>query len=203
MNSVEATLQDRVEPWFRDCFPPDVCNDRRERGDRFLEDALELLQSGGYDRSRVATLVDYVWGRPIGQPAQEVGGTMITLAAYCIAHGIDMHRAGEIELERISAPDVVAKIRAKQASKRGLHTPLPTNAVPDDRPEHAEIERLRHILTFDCTSFPGMEDRAIHWANRIAGSKGEPGLTPDPVMILEMCEDIARAALLTNARPQT
>jgi hypothetical protein len=48
---------------------------------------------------------------------------MVTLAAYCLATGLDMHEAGETELARIWTK--VEVIRAKQASKRGLHTPLP------------------------------------------------------------------------------
>jgi hypothetical protein len=123
--SADDTFQQHVAPWMQACFGPAISADCIERGDRFLEEALELLQSGGYDRARVATLVDYVYGRPAGVPAQEVGGVMVTLAAYCLAAGLDMHEAGAAELTRISDPATIERIRAKQASKRGLHTPLP------------------------------------------------------------------------------
>jgi hypothetical protein len=113
----EQAFQQRVEPWFRECFPPAVCNDRLERGDRLLEEVLELLQSGDYPPERVAALVAYTWGRPKGEPVQEVGGVMVTLAAYCIAHDLDMADAGEIELSRINQPHIIKKIRAKQAAK--------------------------------------------------------------------------------------
>jgi hypothetical protein len=112
-----SDFQQRVEPWFRECFSPAVCNDRLERGDRLLEETLELLQSGDYPPERVAVLVDYTWGRPKGEPSQEVGGVMVTLAAYCIAHGLDMSWAAETELFRINSPEVIEKIRAKQAAK--------------------------------------------------------------------------------------
>jgi len=135
-----VAFQSRVSPWMQECFGPAVAADVRERGDRLLEEVLELLQSHGYDPSRVAALRDYVFGRPVGEPQQEVGGVMVTLAAYCLATGIDMHHAGETELARISAPEVVERIRVKQASKNGLHTPLPVPpastaapvAVPDE-----------------------------------------------------------------------
>ena len=58
----------------------------------------QLRREGG---GRIATLVDYVWSRPIGEPEQEVGGVMVTLAAYCLAADLDMHAAGETELARI------------------------------------------------------------------------------------------------------
>lgn len=114
-DAAPAPFQDRVKPWMDACFGPEISNDRMERGDRFLEEALELLQSGGYPRERVASLVDYVFDRPVGDPPQEVGGVMVTLAAYCLAHGLDMHEAGETELARIWTK--VEKIRAKQAAK--------------------------------------------------------------------------------------
>lgn len=58
-----------------------------------------------------------------------------------------------------------------------------------------EIAEMREILSFDCTAFPGMEEAAIKWANKISGERGGKPYHPDPVGILEMCEDIARQAL--------
>lgn len=110
-------LQDRVKPWMTECFGEEISADKLERGDRHLEEVLELLQSGDYPRERVSALTDYVYNRPKGEPSQEVGGVMITLAAYCLAHGLDMHDAGEVELARIKRPEIIAKIRAKQAAK--------------------------------------------------------------------------------------
>lgn len=109
------TFQTRVQPWMDACFGPEISGDRVERGDRLLEEVFELLQSGGYDKGRVLALIDYVWSREIGEPHQEVGGVMVTLAAYCLAHGLDMHEAGEDELARIWTK--VEQIRAKQAAK--------------------------------------------------------------------------------------
>ena len=110
-----VSFQDRVQPWMMACFGPEISGDKLERGDRLLEEVLELLQSGDYPRERVAALTDYVWGRPKGEPSQEVGGVQVTLAAYCLAHALDMHEAGETELARIWTK--VDTIRAKQAAK--------------------------------------------------------------------------------------
>ncbi|KOA98625.1 hypothetical protein AE929_09535 [Xanthomonas arboricola] len=114
-----------------ECFLPSLYSNMTERGDRLLEEVLELLQSHGYDRTRVATLVDYVYGRPVGEPAQEVGGVMVTLAGYCWVAGLDMHAEGARELERITQPEVMAKIRRKQEAKNALNfdTPLPGQAT--------------------------------------------------------------------------
>lgn len=127
-------FQGRVRPWMLACFGEEVSNDKLERGDRLLEEVLELLQSGQYPKERVAALVGYVWSRPEGEPAQEVGGVMVTLAAYCLAHGIDMHSAAETELARIWTK--VEKIRAKQAAKpKG-------SALPQAWPAEAERDAL-------------------------------------------------------------
>lgn len=110
-----GSFQDRVRPWMLACFGAEIAADRLERADRFIEEALELVQSGEYPKQRAYALIDYVYGREKGEPHQEVGGVMVTLAAYCLAHAIDMHQAGETELERIWTK--VEKIRAKQAAK--------------------------------------------------------------------------------------
>jgi NTP pyrophosphatase (non-canonical NTP hydrolase) len=123
---VASTLQSRVQPWMMACFGAEISGNRVERGHRFLEEALELVQAGGVSRAEVLQLVDYVYGRPVGELKQEVGGVMVTLAALCLAHEIDMHECGETELARIWTK--VEKIRAKRATKLA-YSPLPTEAA--------------------------------------------------------------------------
>jgi hypothetical protein len=118
------SFQARVHPWVLDCFGAEVAADVPTRNYRFLEEAIELVQACGCDEDDAHKLVDYVFGRPVGEPSQEVGGVMTTLAALCLANGLDMHEAADVELARISTPELIAKIRAKQATKP--HTsPLP------------------------------------------------------------------------------
>lgn len=139
------TFQAGVAEWMGQCFLPSLYSNITERGDRLLEEVLELLQAHGYDSARVPTLVDYVFGRPVGEPAQEVGGVMVTLASYCLVAGIDMHAAGDAELARINQPDVMAKIRAKQDAKNALQfdTPLPGNAgaAVEEWPREGDLVR--------------------------------------------------------------
>ena len=60
-------------------------------------------------------MVEYVFGRSQGEPAQEVGGVMVTLASLCSASGINMDEAGDVELARNW--NRIEAIRAKQQSK--------------------------------------------------------------------------------------
>lgn len=116
-----TSLQSRVHPWLIACFGAEIAGDKMERNHRFLEESIELVQSLGCTQSEAHQLVDYVFNRPTGEPHQEVGGTMITLAALCLANGLDMDAAGEDELARIWTK--IEKIRAKQAAKP-THSPL-------------------------------------------------------------------------------
>ena len=125
--SAAQPFQARVHPWMIACFGAAIAADAVERNHRFFEEAAELVQACGMTKSEAHQLVDYTWSRPVGEKNQEAGGVMVTLAALCLAQGLDMHAAGETELERISAPAVMAKIRAKQAAKP-KHSPLPEAA---------------------------------------------------------------------------
>jgi hypothetical protein len=125
----QLPFQRRVRPWMMACFGPVISNDKQERNHRFLEEALELVQACGATASEARQLVEYVYGRPVGEPVQEVGGVMVTLAALCLAQGLDMHDAAEVELERIWTK--VEQIRQKQASKP------PMGPLPGAYPEHA------------------------------------------------------------------
>jgi hypothetical protein len=127
-----GSFQSRVDLWLLACFGRAIARNREERNHRFLEEAIELVQALGCTASEAHQLIDYVFGRPIGEPKQEVGGVMVTLAALCLASGLDMYEAGETELARIWTK--VEAIRAKQAAKP-KHSPLPMH-VAQPEPTH-------------------------------------------------------------------
>lgn len=108
-------FQERVSFWATEAFGSDVAGDLLERQDRFLEEVFELLQSLGYHPGRINRLRRYVYNRATGEPPQEIGGVMLTMAALCQAAGESMMDAGEAELR--SAYARIDKIRAKQAAK--------------------------------------------------------------------------------------
>jgi hypothetical protein len=122
MASASPPLQTRMMAWLLECFGPEIAGDKIERNHRFLEEALELVQACGCTADEAHQLVDYTYGRPVGEARQEVGGVVTTLSALCSAQGIDMHDAAEAELARIWTK--IDVIRAKQAAKP-KHSPLP------------------------------------------------------------------------------
>jgi hypothetical protein len=127
IEGMQWSFQQRVSFWMDRCFgsvealAPDA-TDPTERNHRFLEEALELVQSCGCTAVEAHQLVDYVFGRLIGEKHQEVGGVMLTLAALCTAQAIDMRQSGETELTRVWTK--IEQIRAKHAAKP-KHSPLP------------------------------------------------------------------------------
>lgn len=126
------TFQGRVSDWVRRCFGDAIAYDMTERSFRFLEEALELVQSVGCTKEQAQALVDYVYSRPRGTTKQEVGGVQVTLAAFCSAADIDMAHEGEQELRRVDTPELIQKIRRKQASKRGVVSHASQASLPGE-----------------------------------------------------------------------
>lgn len=122
-----AVFQLKVMHWMLECFGLKIANDKTERNFRFLEEALELVQAGGMTKEQCLALVDYTYSRPVGEIGQEVGGVCVTLAALCNAHHIEINEESERELARILQPEVMNKIRLKQAAKPKniANSPLP------------------------------------------------------------------------------
>lgn len=120
-------LQDDCLNWSLACFGERITDDKVERNHRFLEEALELVQSAGCTEDEANQLVKYVFGRPKGEIKQEVGGVMVTLFALGNAHRLNIQACAVQEIFRIRQPAVMAKIRAKQKAKP-VFSPLPQHA---------------------------------------------------------------------------
>ena len=117
-------FQSQVFGWLLSCFGRKIAKDKDERNHRFLEESLELVQACGCTDSEAHQLVDYVFNRPIGEKFQEVGGVIITLNALCEAQSLDLESCADLELSRITVPEIMENIRKKQAAKP-KHSPLP------------------------------------------------------------------------------
>lgn len=130
---MEFDFQRRVRKWLLKCFSVKVATNQVERNHRFLEEALELVQSLGCTKQEALVLVDYVFDREAGDPVQECGGVMVTLAALCFANKIEMETSGEVELLRISDPEVMKKIQKKQAAKPKFDLPAQYAHADDEK----------------------------------------------------------------------
>ena len=105
----------RVDEWLLSTFGEKVTINAEERNLRFLEEALELLQSLGLSKDQLISMINYVYSRPVGNPNQEVGGVFICLLALCNTHSIDLFKSFEEEITRCwNKQDI---IRSKHANK--------------------------------------------------------------------------------------
>lgn len=116
-------FQDETDKWMKECFGDTIPKDKAERNYRFLEEALELVQSCNIAKEDVIRLVNYTFNRPIGEITQEIGGTMVTLSALCSAHNVSLGISSNLELERCFKN--IEKIRIKQANKEIKNESLP------------------------------------------------------------------------------
>lgn len=82
---------------------------------RLLEEALELAQAAGLRQLQALAVVEYVYGRPVGVVAQEVGGVAVTLAALASAFYLNLDDCADQELLRAMAN--TGEILTKQAGK--------------------------------------------------------------------------------------
>lgn len=107
-----------IEEWVRSIFGQRAIDNTEERCLRFGEEAFELIQATGHvSRDQLHQLVDYVYDRTPGEIEQELGGAAMTLFALAtnLKHNID--HALNKEIDRVRDPQMIEKIRAKQAQK--------------------------------------------------------------------------------------
>lgn len=159
------TYQSRVWEWVNECFDRPTAQSYRERNLRFIEEAIELLQSCDMAKKDILDMVEYTFSRPKGEVKQEVGGTMVTLAALCEAHGIDMLKAGEEELYQATLN--TEKIQAKHKQKK-----LKDKSDTPDNTLKTEIQKATSIEVFTDGSCLKNPDGAGGWAAIIEAPSG-------------------------------
>lgn len=108
--------QAEVLKWAIDTFGKEAIS-KRERAKRFLEEAIELAQAAGLERWEAKNLVEYVFNRPAGEIGQEVGGVMVTLMSFAVAHNISVKAEEDREVSRVLAIDPVV-FRERHAAKK-------------------------------------------------------------------------------------
>lgn len=108
----------RVTAWVERCFGAPAMA-LPERASRLMEEAIEMAQAAGVEREVAERSVAYIYGRPAGPPAQELGGVMLTAAACAAALATTMAAAFEAEMARVEAKSD-DHFRARQAHKADM-----------------------------------------------------------------------------------
>ena len=112
-----SNKEELVLAWAETTFGERVAHSEKERAFRVMEEALELGQTiDGVTREDAHQLVDYVFDKAPGDVNQEVGGAIVTLAAFCAVKGLSIEEEFLREYTRIIGK--IDSIRAKQVGKR-------------------------------------------------------------------------------------
>lgn len=95
--------QAKVSAWCFAAFGAEHATNLPQRGIRHAEEAIELAQAAGAPREMVHRLVDYIYDRPPGDLAQEIGGSGLTLLALAAAAGLSADHEEAREVARVLA----------------------------------------------------------------------------------------------------
>lgn len=88
---------------------------------RFFEEAVELAQAFGLRPELLAHQIAVTYAREPGEIAQEVGGVMVTLMAFCESKEISLALAEHNEIARCnSKPLEYFQRRQKEKREKGL-----------------------------------------------------------------------------------
>lgn len=98
---VRNMRQEAVGCWAQEAFGKEEATSLYQRGLRLLEEAIETGQACEVSPEHVHKLVDYVYSRPVGVLAQELGGVGTTVLALAEAAGLSADRCEEQEVTRI------------------------------------------------------------------------------------------------------
>lgn len=84
---------------------------------RVLEEALELAQAEGVDLATAQRVATRTFSRPVGDRKQEAAQVAVTLLAWSAGAESNLSTLIANELTRIETPEVMERIRQKQAQK--------------------------------------------------------------------------------------
>ncbi len=113
--------QATVASWCRRAFGIEEGISLPQRGLRLLEEAAETAQTTGVDLAMAHKLLDYIWSRPKGDLAQELGGVGVTTLALAEAAGLSADECENEEAHRVLAkPAAVFAERNKIKNEAGF-----------------------------------------------------------------------------------
>lgn len=115
----------RAVDWVERALGSAILTNRAERIMRFFEEAAECAQACGLTREKAMAIIDRVFGRPAGDPAQEMAGAYFTLLVLAHNRGVVLDWELMKEFRRVDTPEMIARIREKHQGKVDAGIGLP------------------------------------------------------------------------------
>lgn len=110
-----------IGTWAVTTFGSRQARNSKQRALRLLEEALELYQAVGGPKLTAHALIDHVFGRPVGEFKQEIGGVSVTLLALAAALDVDLDALELKEVKRVlEMPPEKLRIRNEQKNTAGF-----------------------------------------------------------------------------------
>lgn len=103
MSTEREDRQDIVAAWCAAAFGKEQATSLPQRGLRLLEEAVEAAQAAGVPLDKAQHVVSYVYGRPVGDLPQELGGVGVTLLALAEAAGYSADGEESREVSRVTS----------------------------------------------------------------------------------------------------
>ena len=116
--------QQQVTTWARAAFGEAEATGLAQRGVRLLEEAIEAFQACGGDEEIAHKLVAFVFARPAGTVAQELGGVSVTVLALAAAAGLSADEEECREVHRVLNKPV-SEFTVRNANKNAAGFKIP------------------------------------------------------------------------------
>lgn len=129
-NMTRDGRQQAVADWCAAAFGTEHATNLAQRGVRHAEEAIEAAQAAGTPREMLHQLVDYIYDRPAGELAQEIGGSALTLLALAAAAKLSVDAEEAREIARVLAKPLAhftARNEAKNAAGFNVTARPPLN----------------------------------------------------------------------------
>jgi hypothetical protein len=143
---VRDSRQQQVHEWCAAAFGAEHATSIPHRAIRMCEEAIEACQAAGGARSMVHRLVDYVFDRPAGELAQEIGGVGITLLTLAQAAGMSADAEEVREFERVLAKPL-EHFRERNEAKNDAGSVATGNSFSQNKAIRATFPSLHNVLT--------------------------------------------------------
>lgn len=114
-----CTRKDRQEVVIRWCRQAFGADSVKQRAMRLLEEAIEAAQAAGVEEPQALRVLTYVYGRPVGELGQELGGVGVTLLALAATAGLDADMEERKEIDRVLSKPI-EHFRARNEAKNAV-----------------------------------------------------------------------------------
>jgi hypothetical protein len=96
-----SALSRIAHDWAVRSFGKDHVSNLPVRSLRTVEESIELCQAFGVPKETVAQCVEMVYGKPRGEPMQEIGGVLMTIQVLCEQLDVEADTVFETEIRRV------------------------------------------------------------------------------------------------------